>query len=127
MSTIRVTCLLCEHPVEVPATQVVLHQGGSGRGATDQYGFSCPTCSVYVVRHATRAVVQALLSTDVQIATGALPPWEIGERPGIVLVDAGATSEQRACVAAPPITEADVLLFRKALDDDAILAAWLAS
>lgn len=125
MSTIRVTCLLCDHPVDVAVSHVVLHLEGTTASAVNRYGFSCPTCNVYVVRRASDAIVTALLSTDVQVSTGALPPWESGERPGIVLVDAGSNVEQLARPDAPPITEADVLLFRKALEDDGIMAAWL--
>lgn len=127
MSTVRVSCLLCEHPVEVPAGHVVLHLQGNGPDATNRYGFTCPGCSVFVVRQANGAIVEALLSTDVEVATGALPPWEAGDRSGLVLVDAGGDTEQLTRAAAPAITEADVLLFRKALEDDAIMAAWLAS
>lgn len=126
MSTVRVSCLLCEHPVEVPAGQVVLHLQGSGPDATNRYGFTCPGCSVFVVRQANDEVIEALLSADVEVATGALPPWEAGDRPGLVMVDAGADTGQLTRSAAPAITEADVLLFRKALEDDAIMAAWLA-
>ncbi len=126
MPTIRVTCLLCEHPVEVPAGHVVLHLEGNSPDATNRYGFTCPSCNVFVVRHANAAVVDALLATDVEVATGAVPPWEADERPGIVLADTGADTEQLTRPTAPAITEADVLLFRKALEDDAIMAAWLA-
>jgi hypothetical protein len=127
MSTVRVSCLLCEHPVEVPAGQVVLHLEGSGPDATNRYGFTCPGCRVFVVRRADGAVVEALLSTGVEVATGTLPPWEAGDRPDLVLVDTGADTEQLTRSTAPAITEADVLLFRRALEDDAIMAAWLAS
>ena len=125
MPNIRVTCLLCEDRVEVPADEVVLHLGGPGPTAARRYGFNCPGCAVYVVRRASEAIVEALLHTDeVEVATGTVPPWETGQRPGIVLVDAGRTPRLAASDAAP-ITEADVLLLRRALDDDAILAAWL--
>lgn len=127
MSTIRVTCLLCEHPVEVPVTDVVLHLEGTAPDAVNRYGFTCPRCNVYVVRRANDAIATALLTTDVEVSTGQQPPWESGERPGIVLVDAGSNVEQLARAQAPPITEADVLLFRKALEDDAIMAAWLSA
>lgn len=128
MSTVRVTCLLCDHHVEVAIADVVLHLEGSGPDAVNRYGFTCPMCSVYIVRQANAAVVAALLSTDVEVSTGALPPWESSERPEIVLMDAGPAVHptQRATrPVAPPITEADVLLFRKALEDDSIMAAWL--
>lgn len=126
MSTVRVSCLLCEHPVEVPAGQVVLHLQGSGPDATNRYGFTCPGCSVFVVRQANGEVIEALLATDVEVGTGALPPWEAGDRPGLVLSDAGADTGQLARSTARAITAADVLLFRKALEDDSIMAAWLA-
>lgn len=136
MSTVRVTCLLCERAVEVATSDVVLHLEGSGEGAVDRYGFTCPNCSVYVVRRASEAVVTALLTTDVEVATDALPPWEAPVQPGIILVDAGQQvpheqgqstphPERTDAPGTPPITEADVLLFRKALEDDAIMAAWL--
>ncbi len=127
MPTVRVSCLLCEHPVEVPVGHVVLHLEGSGPSATNRYGFTCPGCNVFVVRQASEAVVDALLSADVEVGTGALPPWESGDRPAIVLADARSNVEQLARSEAPPITEADVLLFRKALEDDSILAAWVSS
>lgn len=128
MSTIRVTCLLCDQAVEVPASEVVLHLTTAVPDTVDRYGFTCPGCAVYVVRRANQAVVDALLHTDdVEVAAGPLPPWERSERPDVMLVDAGQASEQVAtATSAAPITEADVLLLRKALDDDAILAAWLA-
>lgn len=122
MTTVRVTCLLCDHPVEVPSDGVVLHldQGD------DRYGFTCPGCGVYVVRRADDAVVAALLMAGVPVETGALPPWE-QQRPGILLVDTGRVQRRPdARTEAPPLTEADVLLFREALADDQILAAWLA-
>lgn len=133
MPTVRVTCLLCEHPVEVVAAEVVLHLESVAPEAGNRYGFTCPVCAVYVVRRASEAVVAALLASGVQVSVDELPPWERGAHPGIVLVDAGphqhdATPRRPEHVpptSAPPITEADVLLFRKALDDDAILAAWL--
>ena len=133
MSTVRVTCLLCEHPVEVAATEVVLHLGTLAPDPSNRYGFTCPECAVYVVRRATETVVAALLATGVRVSVDELPPWEQAPRPGIMLVDAGPhqhdpaprSPEPARRSSAPPITEADVLLFRKALDDDAILAAWL--
>ena len=126
MPTVRVTCLLCDDSVEVPADEVVLHLAGTEPTAVNRYGFTCPGCAVYVVRRANDAIVDALLHTDeVEVATGTVPPWESVQRPGIVLVDA-CESPRLATADAPAITEADVLLFRKALDDDAILAAWLA-
>lgn len=127
MSTVRVTCLLCEQPVQVPASEIVLHLEGTTPDAVNRYGFTCPGCAVYIVRRATRDVVDALLATDdVEVTAGQLAPWERGERPGIVLVDAGRARDMTTATDAAPITEADVLLFRKALEDDAILAAWLA-
>ena len=135
MPNVRVTCLLCDHPVEVPASAVVLHLAGTDADADNRYGFTCPDCAVYVVRRANDAIVDALVRTDgVEVAMGARPPWESGDRPGIVLMDAerhGGRGAERLVTdriprrTAAPITEADVLLFREALADDAVLAAWL--
>lgn len=107
MPNVRVTCLLCDHTIEVAAADVVLHLGAPGQTPLDRYGFTCTQCDAFVVRRASRRVVEALVGTwEVQIATGAVPPWE---------------------QSAPPIDEADVLLFRAALADDAVLAAWVAA
>lgn len=131
MPNVRVTCLLCDHTVEVAAADVVLHLGAPGRTPVDRYGFTCPRCDAFVVRRASRRVVEALVATwEVQIATGPVPPWEQAGRPDVVFAESGRRldpADMPPRPGAPPIDEADVLLFREALADDAILAAWVAA
>lgn len=121
MPTVRVGCLVCEHVVEVAASDIALHLDVHGA----RYGFDCPACHVYVVRRANTAVVDALLRTDARVVTGELAPWERPVRPGTMLVDTGGPrpAGQRHL---PPLTEADVPRLRRALADDDALAAWLA-
>lgn len=111
MPSVRATCLVCDDAVHVPVSSVVLHR----RRALDvqgRYGFTCPLCDVFVVRHANAAVVDALLAADAPAAVGELPPWE--QLPGRGTVDT-----------LPPITETEVELFAAVLADDDELATWL--
>lgn len=131
MATVRATCLLCDDTVELPAAEITLHLGEPSETPIDRYGFSCPRCETFVVRRAIPPVVEALVGTyEVEITSGALAPWESVARPDVLLSDAAAPHEPAdlpPLPGAPAIDEADVLLFRKALEDDAILAAWVAA
>ncbi len=131
MPNVRVTCLMCDHAIEVPAAEVVLHLGAPAATPVDRYGFTCPRCDAFVVRRASRRVVEALIGTwEVQISTAALPPWEQADRPDVLLAESGVALDAADLPPRPdaaPIDEADVLLFRQALEDDAILAAWVAA
>lgn len=131
MPTVRAVCLLCDDTVELPAAEITLHLGEPSSTPVDRYGFTCPRCETFVVRRAIPRVVEALVGTyEVVITSGPLAPWESTARPDVLLSDASAPRDQADLPPlphAPAIDEADVLLFRKALDDDAILAAWVAA
>lgn len=121
MPTVRATCLLCDHAVHVPVSGVLLHR----RRAIDvqgRYGFTCPSCDVFVVRHANAAVVDALLAADAPTAIGDLPPWEDVERSTVDTLTAPLTTRSGSDL--PPISALEVRLFAAALDDEE-LAAWL--
>ena len=131
MATVRASCLLCDRTAEVPAAEVTLHLGAPRDEPVDRYGFTCPHCDAFVVRRASQQVVEALVGTyEVVIANGPLAPWETTQVPDVLLSDALAPRDPADLPPrpdAPPIDEADVLLFRAALADDAILAAWVAA
>jgi hypothetical protein len=117
---------VCEDAVHVPVSSVVLHR----RRALDiqgRYGFTCPRCDVFVVRHANAAVVDALLAADAPAAVGDLPPWEHGD--GATGTTARAVTKDGVATRPgedlPPLTASEVERFAAAITDDAELAAWL--
>ena len=97
MTTIKATCPDCGE-VDLTAEEILLRIGGARTANT--YGFSCPTCSVFIEKPADDRVVRLLLSGGVMPVLMHVPAEALEPREG------------------PPINHDDLLSFHEILDRD---------
>jgi hypothetical protein len=97
MTTIKATCPTCGE-VDLTADDILLRIGAVADANT--YGFSCPTCSEYVEKHADERVIRLLLSG------------------GVVPVLIHVPAEALETKSGPPISHDDILEFHELLQDD---------
>lgn len=76
MRTIRAVCPFCTDEVDLRPRQITLHVAQIPTGAPNRYGFQCPQCDVFVVKHAGATAVELLLEGGVELSTGTVAPWE---------------------------------------------------
>lgn len=94
MTTIKATCPECGE-VDLTAEDILLRIGAAS--SINSYGFTCPTCSVFVEKPADDRVVRLLLSG------------------GVVPVPVHVPAEALELHSGPPINHDDLLAFHEIL------------
>jgi ribosomal protein S27AE len=97
MTTIKATCPGCGE-VDLVADDILLRIGA--RASVNTYGFTCPTCSEFVEKHADERVIRLLLSGGVMPTLVHVPAEILETRSG------------------PPINYDDLLTFHEKLESE---------